>query len=117
MKVNVGCNSLTMSELAQICGGMLCCVGGEVNKNLPFRTVCTDSREAERGSLFVALGGERVELHAVDVEPHTLRQRVDRKKSGVVAGVAIFLAGVAKPNDQPADRLLGSGAFLRNLLE
>lgn len=63
MKVNVGGNGLTMTELAQICGGMLCCVGGEVNKNLPFRTVCTDSREAERGSLFVALGGERVDGH------------------------------------------------------
>ena len=63
MKVNVGGNGLTMTELAQICGGMLCCVGGEVNKNLPFRYVCTDSREAERGSLFVALGGERVDGH------------------------------------------------------
>ena len=63
MKVNVGCNGLTMTELAQICGGMLCCVGGEVKKDLPFRYVCTDSREAEQGSLFVALGGERVDGH------------------------------------------------------
>ena len=37
MKVNVGGNGLTMTELAQICGGMLCCVGGEVQKDLPFR--------------------------------------------------------------------------------
>lgn len=63
MKVNVGCNGLTMTELAQICGGMLCCVGGEVKKDLPFRYVCTDSREAQQGSLFVALGGERVDGH------------------------------------------------------
>ncbi len=63
MKVNVGCNGLTMTELAQICGGMLCCVGGEVNRDMPFRYVCTDSREAEAGSLFVALGGERVDGH------------------------------------------------------
>jgi len=63
MKVNVGCDGLTMTELAQICGGMLCCVGGEVKKDLPFRYVCTDSREAEQGSLFVALGGERVDGH------------------------------------------------------
>ena len=51
MKVNVGCNSLTMEELARICGGLLCCVGGEVNRNLPFRSVCTDSRETEKDSL------------------------------------------------------------------
>ena len=63
MKVNVGCNALTMTELAQICGGMLCCVGGEVKKDMPFRYVCTDSREAAEGSLFVALGGERVDGH------------------------------------------------------
>ena len=63
MKVNVGCNGLTMTELAQICGGMLCCVGGEVNRDMPFRYVCTDSREAQQGSLFVALGGDRVDGH------------------------------------------------------
>ena len=63
MKVNVGCNTLTMAELARICGGLLCCVGGEVNRNLPFRSVCTDSREAAEGTLFVALGGERVDGH------------------------------------------------------
>ncbi len=63
MRVNVGCNGLTMAELAQICGGMLCCVGGEINRNMPFRYVCTDSREAAEGSLFVALGGERVDGH------------------------------------------------------
>ena len=63
MRVNVGCNGLTMTELAQICGGMLCCVGGETIRNMPFRYVCTDSREAAEGSLFVALGGERVDGH------------------------------------------------------
>ena len=63
MKVNVGCNGLTMTELAEICGGMLCCVGGEVNRDIPFRSVCTDSREAAEGTLFVALGGERVDGH------------------------------------------------------
>ncbi|MBP3370138.1 MAG: UDP-N-acetylmuramoyl-tripeptide--D-alanyl-D-alanine ligase [Clostridia bacterium] len=63
MKVNVGCNSLTMNELADMCGGMLCFAGGESNRNLPFRSVCTDSRETERDSLFVALGGARVDGH------------------------------------------------------
>lgn len=63
MRVNIGCKELTMAELAQMCGGMLCCVGGEVNRNMPFRYVCTDSREAAEGTLFVALGGERVDGH------------------------------------------------------
>ena len=63
MKVNVGCNALTMYELANICGGMLCYAGGEENRNMPFRSVCTDSREAEKDSLFVALGGARVDGH------------------------------------------------------
>ena len=52
-----------MSELAKICGGMLCMAGGQDNRDLPFNTVCTDSRETEKGSLFVALGGERVDGH------------------------------------------------------
>ena len=63
MKVNVGCKALTMPELASMCGGMLCLVGGQNNGNIPFNTVCTDSRETEKGSLFVALGGERVDGH------------------------------------------------------
>ena len=63
MKVNVGCKALTMSELASICGGMLCLAGGQDNRDLQFSTVCTDSRETEKGSLFVALDGERVDGH------------------------------------------------------
>ena len=63
MKVNVGCNALTMSELAKICGGMLCLVGGQENRDISFNTVCTDSRETEKGSLFVALEGENVNGH------------------------------------------------------
>ncbi len=63
MKVSVGCKTLTMSELARICGGILTFVGGEFNKDIPFSYVCTDSRETARGSLFVALGGERVDGH------------------------------------------------------
>ena len=62
MKVSVGCNNFTMSELARICGGVLTFVGGE-NKDVPFRYVCTDSRETADGALFVALGGEKVDGH------------------------------------------------------
>ncbi len=63
MKVNVGCKTLTMGQLAQYCGGILTFVGGEFNKDIPFSYVCTDSREAADGALFVALGGERVDGH------------------------------------------------------
>ncbi len=63
MKVNIGWNRLTMSELAQICGGMLCLVGGENDRDISFDSVCTDSRETAEGALFVALDGERVNGH------------------------------------------------------
>lgn len=63
MKVDVGCKALTMTELAEMCGGMLCYAGGQVNKDVPFNAVCTDSRETGKGSLFIALGGERVDGH------------------------------------------------------
>ncbi len=63
MKVSVGCKTLTMSQLANFCGGILTFVGGEFNKDIPFSYVCTDSRETADGALFVALGGERVDGH------------------------------------------------------
>ncbi len=63
MKVSVGCKTLTMSELAHYCGGILTFVGGEFNKDIPFSYVCTDSRETADGALFVALDGERVDGH------------------------------------------------------
>ena len=63
MKVNIGWNKLTMAELAQICGGMLCCVGGETNTDILFDSVCTDSRETAEGALFVAIDGARVNGH------------------------------------------------------
>ena len=62
MKINVG-NTLTMAELARLCGGMLCCVGGDAEKDISIESICTDSRETAKGALFVALGGERVDGH------------------------------------------------------
>ena len=111
MKVNVGCNGLTMAELAQICGGMLCCVGGEVNRNLPFRSVCTDSREAAEGTLFVALGGERVDGHdyiaaAVSsgndcVLCERIPETIDRKYVAVVVDDSLRAVGeLAKAYDR-----------------
>lgn len=63
MKVTIGCNKITMAELAQMCGGMLCCIGGEHDKDIHFDSICTDSRETAEGALFVAIDGERVNGH------------------------------------------------------
>ena len=63
MKVNIGTRGISMATLAQICGGMLCCIGGESDKDIQFESICTDSRESAAGALFIALGGERVDGH------------------------------------------------------
>lgn len=63
MRVNIGHNALTLAEVADICGGVLCFIGGEDNQNISFNSVCTDSRETASGALFVALDGERVNGH------------------------------------------------------
>ena len=63
MKVNIGTRAISMSRLAQICGGMLYCIGGESDQDVHFESICTDSRESAEGALFIALGGERVDGH------------------------------------------------------
>ena len=63
MRVNIGHKTLTLAEVADICGGVLCFIGGEDNQNISFDSVCTDSRETASGALFVALDGERVNGH------------------------------------------------------
>ena len=63
MKVNIGSRGISMAQLAKMCGGMLCCIGGESDTEILFESVCTDSRESSNGALFIALGGERVDGH------------------------------------------------------
>ena len=63
MKINIGTRAISMSRLAQICGGMLHCIGGESDQDVQFESICTDSRESAAGALFIALGGERVDGH------------------------------------------------------
>ena len=58
MKIRLGAKSLTLSELSLLCGGELCGDG-----SASFSFVCTDSREADSETLFVALRGERVDGH------------------------------------------------------
>jgi len=63
VKISIGTRAISMSRLAQICGGILCCIGGQNDKDVQFESVCTDSRETDAGALFIALGGERVDGH------------------------------------------------------
>ena len=62
MKIKLGLGRLTSDKIAEICGGTLYNIGCE-NKVL-FETVCTDSREADSTSMFVAIRGERVDGHS-----------------------------------------------------
>ena len=62
MKIKLGLGRLTADKVAEICGGTLYTVACE-NKVL-FETVCTDSREANNTSMFVAIRGERVDGHS-----------------------------------------------------
>lgn len=62
MKIKLGLGRLTADKIAEICGGTLYTVACE-NKVL-FETVCTDSREADNTSMFVAIRGERVDGHS-----------------------------------------------------
>ena len=62
MKIKLGLGRLSADKVAEICNGTLYNVGCE-NKVL-FETVCTDSREADNTSMFVAIRGERVDGHS-----------------------------------------------------
>ena len=58
MKVRFANNIPTVAELASLCSGRL--IGDGSAK---IGSVCTDSREVEEGSLFIAIVGERVDGH------------------------------------------------------
>ncbi len=58
MKIEIGISTYRLSDVARSCGG--CLLGAD----RPLRGICTDSREAEAGWLFVALRGERTDGHA-----------------------------------------------------
>lgn len=62
MKIKLGLGRLTADKVASICGGTLYSVACE--NPVLFETVCTDSREADNTSMFVAIRGERVDGHS-----------------------------------------------------
>ena len=57
MKIDVGMKQYSLSDVARSCGGYL------VGADRPIRAICTDSREAGEGVLFVALCGARTDGH------------------------------------------------------
>lgn len=62
MKIKLGLGRLSADKVAEICGGSLYNMGCE--HKISFETVCTDSREADSSSMFVAIRGERVDGHS-----------------------------------------------------
>lgn len=62
MKIKLGIGRFTAEQAARICGGTLYQVG--CNDDVMFEDICTDSREADRASMFVAMKGERTDGHA-----------------------------------------------------
>ena len=58
MKVNFANKIPTVEEIATLCGGV---VYGDGKREV--RSVCTDSREAGEGTMFIAIVGERVDGH------------------------------------------------------
>ena len=62
MKIKLGLGRLSADKVAEICNGTLYSAGCE--HKVLFETVCTDSREADNTSMFVAIKGERVDGHS-----------------------------------------------------
>lgn len=60
MKIRLGQSELKMSDVARYCAGSLYEYDGSESS---VRYICTDSREADRETLFVATRGERVDGH------------------------------------------------------
>ena len=91
MKIKLGLGRLTADKVAQICGGTLYTVACE-NKVL-FETVCTDSREADNTSMFVAIRGERVDGHSYisNVVKQGCRCVIAERVPLDVKGIAVIL--------------------------
>ena len=61
MKIKLGLGKTDMEKIAMWCGGELYDFSGDIG--CEFEYVCTDSREADENTMFVATRGERVDGH------------------------------------------------------
>ena len=61
MKIKLGMQPMNLAQAAAYCGGELYDFTG--NAGVEFSYICTDSREADKDTMFVAIRGERVDGH------------------------------------------------------
>lgn len=61
MKIKLGMQPMKLAQAAEYCGGELYDFTG--NAGVEFSYICTDSREADKDTMFVAIRGERVDGH------------------------------------------------------
>ena len=61
MKIKLGMQPMSLAQAAAYCGGELYDFTG--NAGVEFSYICTDSREADKDTMFVAIRGERVDGH------------------------------------------------------
>lgn len=61
MKVKLNIHGMSMREIAQACDGTLTYTGN--TDKIMVNAICTDSREADVGTLFIALKGEKTDGH------------------------------------------------------
>ena len=61
MKIRLGLGGLNMEQIAEYCHGELYDFTGDIGCD--FEYICTDSREADDKTMFVATRGERVDGH------------------------------------------------------
>lgn len=61
MKIRAGMGNIKIEEFAELCGGVVC--GNFDTEETVFSYVCTDSREADADTLFIAIPGENVDGH------------------------------------------------------
>lgn len=61
MKIKLGMHPMNLAQAAAYCGGELYDFTGSAG--VEFSYICTDSREADKDTMFVAIRGERVDGH------------------------------------------------------
>lgn len=108
MKVRIGKGEMSLGALAEVCGGKLFLKG--LDDSVAFSYIATDSREADRETLFAAMRGERVDGHDYMEKALALGDRVflcERIPSALVDGKNAFGAVVVE-NTEKALGLLAS---------
>jgi len=107
--------ALTLDQLADVMGGELRPPVSGVAEATLIDGVVIDSREAFPGALFVALRGERVDGHDFIVQAAELGAGACLIRADRADAVPDDVAAIAV--DDPADALLGLGAWVRETVD